>query len=82
MSDKRVRSVSTGGGGGRRLTSSEQVCDESGQRLLQVELQQLDGLQTVSLLLLRRPPAAALQQSQVVAAVNPGKQLGHTGNSC
>lgn len=49
---------------------------QRGQRLLQVELQQLDGLQAVALLLVSRPPAALLEQSEIGAAVHPGEQLG------
>lgn len=60
------------------LTSSEQVCDQSGQRVFQVELQQLDGLQTVCFLFVRRPSASRLEQRQVVAALHAGKQLQRT----
>lgn len=45
-----------------RLTFSEQVRDQAGQRLFQVELQQLDGLQTVGFLFLWCPPTSDLEQ--------------------
>lgn len=67
-------------GCGRGLTCSEQVRDQSGQRPFQVELQQLDGLQAVRFLFLRRPPTAGLKQGQVLAAPDPGEQLGQTGD--
>lgn len=67
-------------GCGRGLTCSEQVRDQSGQRPFQVELQQLDGLQAVCFLFLRRPPTASLKQGQVLAAPDPGEQLGQTGD--
>lgn len=58
------------------LTFSEQVRDQAGQRLFQVELQQLDGLQTVGFLFLWRPPTSDLEQRQVLTALHPGEQLG------
>lgn len=44
------------------LTFSKQVRDESSERLLQVELDQLHGLQSVCFLFLRRPPTSSLEQ--------------------
>lgn len=58
------------------LTFSEQVRDQAGQRLFQVKLQQLDGLQTVGFLFLWRPPTSDLEQRQVLTAPHPGEQLG------
>lgn len=63
------------------LTWSKQVQHQPGQRLLQVELQQLDGLQAVGLLLVSRPPAAVLEESEIGAAAHPGEELDATSTS-
>lgn len=63
------------------LTWSKQVQHQPGQRLLQVELQQLDGLQAVGLLLVSRPPAAVLKEREIGAAAHPGEELDTTSTS-
>lgn len=63
---------------GAALTCSEQVCDQPRQGVFQVELQQLDGFQTVRFLFVRRSPSAGLEQRQVLTVLHPVEQLQNT----
>lgn len=63
-----------------RLTCSKQVCDQVGEGVFQVKLQQLDGLQAVCFLLVRRSLSFHLKQGQIFTVLHLLEQLENTTN--